>query len=43
MIVFVAVCHNDVVEDGQSAAEVIGRQIFIECEELSEYFPWPDH
>ena len=43
MIVFVAVCYNDIAEEDQSAVEVFDRRIFVECEELAEYFPWPDH
>lgn len=42
MIVIVAVCWNDVVEDDQDAATVFDRHIFIECDELAEYFPWPE-
>ena len=41
MIVFVAVCWNDVVEDEQDATEVLQRRIFTECNELAECFPWP--
>jgi hypothetical protein len=41
MIVFVAVCWNDVLEDGQDATEVLQRRIFTECNELAECFPWP--
>jgi len=40
-IVFVAVCWNDVIEDGRDATEVFQRRIFTECDELAEYFPWP--
>lgn len=42
MIVIVAVCYNDVVEDGQDAATVFERHIFAECDELAEFFPWPE-
>ena len=42
MIVIVAVCYNDVIEDGQDADEVFDRYIFVECDELAEFFPWPD-
>ncbi len=42
IIVFVAVCYNDVIEDGQNAAMVFYRHIFNECDELAEYFPWPE-
>ena len=41
MIVFVAVCWNDVIEDGNDAYEVMRRYIFTECDELAGYFPWP--
>ena len=41
MTVFVAVCWNDVVEDGQDPYEVFQRHIFTECDELAGYFPWP--
>ena len=41
MIVFVAVCWNDVVENEQGPHEVLQRRIFSECDELAEYFPWP--
>lgn len=41
MIVLVAVCWNDVIEDGEDAYEVLQRYIFSECDELAEYFPWP--
>ena len=40
MVVIVAVCCNDVVEDGQDPLEVLQRHIFTECEELAESFPW---
>ncbi len=42
MVVLVAVCYNDVVEDGQDPATVFERHIFVECDELAEFFPWPD-
>ena len=42
MIVIVAVCYNNVVEDGQDPATVFERHIFVECDDLAEYFPWPD-
>ena len=42
MIVIVAVCYNDVVEDGQDAAVVFERQIFVESDDLASYFPWPE-
>lgn len=42
MIVFVAVCWNDVVEDGQSAEEVLARQVFFDCDDLAGHFPWPE-
>lgn len=42
MIVIVAVCYNDVVEDGQDPVIVFDRHIFAECDDLAEYFPWPD-
>jgi len=42
MIVIVAVCYNDVVEDGQDPATVFERHIFVESDELAEFFPWPD-
>jgi len=41
MIVIVAVCYNDVVEDGQDAATVFDRHIFVECDDLAGWFPWP--
>ena len=41
MIVFVAVCWNDVTEGGDDAYEVLRRYIFTECDELAGYFPWP--
>jgi hypothetical protein len=41
MIVFVAVCWNDVIEDGRDPFEVLDRYVFIECNELAECFPWP--
>ena len=41
MIVFVAVCWNDVIEDGQDPDDVLERRIFVECDELAGYFPWP--
>ena len=41
VVVFVAVCWNDVLEDGRDATEVLQRRIFTECDELAEYFPWP--
>ncbi len=40
MVVIVAVCCNNVVEDGQDPLEVLQRHIFTECEELAESFPW---
>ena len=42
MIVFVAVCWNDVIEGGDDAYEVMRRYIFTECDELAGYFPWPE-
>ena len=42
MITIVAVCYNDVTEDGHDAATVFDRHIFNECDELAEYFPWPE-
>lgn len=42
IIVCVAVCYNDVVEDGQSPAEVFDRNIFLRCDDLAGFFPWPD-
>ena len=42
IIVFVAVCYNDVIEDGQSPTEVFDRQIFVDCDELAGFFPWPE-
>jgi len=42
MIAIVAVCHTDVVEGGHDAAEVFDRYIFVECDDLANYFPWPD-
>ncbi len=41
MIVFVAVCWNDAVEDGQDPNEVLERHIFTECDEIAQSFPWP--
>ena len=41
MIVIVAVCYNDVVEDGQNPAIIFDRHIFAECNDLAGYFPWP--
>ena len=41
MIVFVAVCWNDVIEDSQDPCSILDRHIFTECAELAEYFPWP--
>ena len=41
VVVFVAVCWNDVLEDGRDATEVLQRRIFAECNELAESFPWP--
>jgi hypothetical protein len=41
MIVFVAVCWNDVIEDSQDPYEVLQRHVFAECHELAECFPWP--
>lgn len=43
MIVFVAICYSDVVEDGQDPMIVFDRYIFAECDELAGYFPWPDN
>ena len=43
LIVFIAVCYNDAIENGQSPTEIFERQIFVDCDELAEYFPWPDH
>lgn len=40
LIVFVAVCWNDVIEDGQDPDDVLERRIFTECDELAGYFPW---
>lgn len=40
-IVFVALCWNDVIEDGRDSTEVLQRRIFSECDELAEFFPWP--
>ena len=42
MVVIIAVCYNEVVEDGQDPAMVFERHIFVECDELAEFFPWPD-
>jgi len=42
MIVFVAVCWNDVTEGSDDAYEVLRRHIFTECDELAGYFPWPE-
>jgi len=42
MITIVAVCYNDVIEDGQDPAKVFDRHIFTECDELAGYFPWPE-
>ncbi len=42
MIVFVAVCYYDVVEGEQSPVEVFDRNIFLNCDDLAGYFPWPD-
>ena len=41
MNVTVAVCYNDVVEDGQDPATVFDRHIFVECDDLAGFFPWP--
>ena len=41
MIVFVAVCWNDILEDEQDPYEVLQRHIFTECDELAGHFPWP--
>ncbi len=41
MVVFVAVCWNHVVEDGQDPYEVFQHHIFTECDELAGHFPWP--
>jgi hypothetical protein len=41
-IVLVAVSYNDVTEGGQSASDVLERQVFFDCDELAGYFPWPD-
>ena len=42
MIVFVAISWNDVVESGESAEEVLHRQIFHDVDELSGFFPWSE-
>ena len=41
IIVFVAVCWNDVIEGGDDAYEVMRRYIFTECDDLAGHFPWP--
>ncbi len=41
LVVIVAVCYNDVVEDGQDSAIVFDRHIFAEFDELASNFPWP--
>ena len=41
VVVFVAVCWNDVLEDGRDATEVLQRNIFTECDEIAQSFPWP--
>ncbi len=41
MIVIVAVCYNDVVEDGQDPEIIFERDIFEECNDLAGFFPWP--
>ncbi len=41
MITIVAVCYNDVIEDGQDPAKVFDRHIFVEFDELAGFFPWP--
>ena len=40
-IIFVAVCWNDVVEDGQDPYDVVQRHVFAECDEIAQSFPWP--
>jgi hypothetical protein len=40
-VVFVAVSYNDIAEDGELASDVLDRQIFLDCDELAAYFPWP--
>ena len=42
VIVFVAVCYNDVVEGEQRPNDVFDRTIFLECDDLAGYFPWPE-
>ena len=42
MIVFVAVCYNDVVEGEQQPNDVFDRTIFLECDDLAGFFPWPE-
>jgi ferredoxin-fold anticodon binding domain-containing protein len=42
MIVFVAVCYNDVFEGGQRPDDVFDRTIFSDCDDLSGFFPWPE-
>ena len=41
VVVFVAVCWNDVLEDGQDPDAVLQRNIFTECDEIAQSFPWP--
>ena len=41
MVVFIAVCYNDVIEGSQPSIEVFDRQIFVDCDELAGFFPWP--
>ncbi len=43
IVTIVAVCYNDVVEDGQCPATVFERHIFAECDELAGFFPWPEN
>lgn len=42
LIVIVAVCYNDVVEGEQDPADTFERHIFTQCDDLADYFPWPD-
>ena len=42
LLMFVAVSWNDIVEDGQPSEEVLDRKAFVDIDELSGFFPWPD-
>src|SRR5262249_50948876 len=42
MIEFVAVSYKDVTEGTQAASAVLERRVFLDCDELAGYFPWPE-